>query len=472
MVGDKIVAVGGGFWDENMPDDKVHWIANEGTRVSAIVKHLGSVNMDDPKKQALLDELMASTTDPVDDLNEVMKPGAKVLPAVGIPESRMSNNSFNFTGPVTLYLNAPDQGGRVTIPVIDAKPERVIAVEKVIRFDPDYKNRKGYDPKFLDPNASDFEVPVPVVSGAREAELLKGSNGKSRVLKYHHYELVMNEDRRLQMWSAVNVDYDPHLKAKGDRKSFGSDKWIPDPRIPGEFQIMDAEFYKPAGNIDRGHIVRREDNAWGESDEEVEFANSDTFHWTNCTPQHEAFNQSAPGKNDPTYIGMKGLWGDFENHVQKNLKGEDTRACIFAGPVLDGKDPSKDFGFGKIKYPLQFWKVIAVPVAQDSTRKLTVFGFLLSQRDVVKKFGIEIFRPGRFKKYQVPLAVITNLTGVDFHKRLHDADVMAGNGDGVPIVDGSEIAEFVVGSNERRPRENCQVACHALRRRMAIAAAS
>ena len=114
------------------------------------------------------------------------------------------------------------------------------------------------------------------------------------------------------------------------------------------------------------------------------------------------------------------------------LTGEDTRACILAGPVLDDKDPSKDFGFGKIKYPLQFWKVIAVPTAQDGTRKLTVFGFVLSQRDVVKEFGIEVFRPGRFKKYQTSLAKITEMTGVQFHVRLHDADVMAGETDNVP----------------------------------------
>jgi len=80
-----------------------------------------------------------------------------------------------------------------------------------------------------------------------------------------------------------------------------------------------------------------------------------------------------------------------------------------------------------------------VPRAQDGARRLTVFGFLLSQRDVVHKFGIEVFRPGKFKKYQVSLTRISELTGVEFHKRLHDADVMAGEGQHVPIADGHEI---------------------------------
>jgi endonuclease G len=445
MVGGRVVAVGGGFWEEGMPDDKVHWIANEGIRVSALVKHLGNVKLDDPKKRLLLDDLMASSTDPVDELaNEMSKPipspGSQILSPNRMPETKMAGNNFSFSGPVTIHVYAsPEASKTVAAPVIDVTPAVAVAAEKVMRFDPDYKSREGYDPKFLDPHDSKFEVPVPTVHKSREGELLKGSSGKPRILKYHHYELVMNEDRRLQMWSAVNVDYDPDFKSDRDRKAFGTDKWIPDPRIPGETQIMDPEFYKPAGNIDRGHIVRREDNAWGATEGEIEFANSDTFHWTNCTPQHEAFNQSAPGRNDPTYIGMKGLWGDFENHVQQNLTGDDTRACILAGPVLADKDPSHDFGFGAIKYPLEFWKVVVVPRAQDGARRLTVFGFLLSQRDVVHKFGIEVFRPGKFKKYQVSLTRISELTGVEFHKRLHDADVMAGEGQHVPIADGHEI---------------------------------
>ena len=453
MIGDKVVAVGGGFWDRSMPDDKVHWIANEGARVSAIVKHLGGVRMDDPAKQAMLNELMASTSDPVDELAaEMAKPGPP-QPSIRIAEGGASHNAFNFSGPVSIHVYAPAAPSPLPEQKVAKDIGQVVAVEKVIRFDPDYKGRKGYDPKFLDPDDPAFEVPVPTVRQSRQHELLKGSNGKPRVLKYHHYELVMNEERFLQMWSAVNVDYDEELKAKGDRKSFGSDKWIPDPRIPGEIQVQDAEFYKPAGNIDRGHIVRREDNAWGRTDEEIEFANSDTFHWTNCTPQHEAFNQSVPGKNDPTYIGMKGLWGDFENHVQKNLGGEDTKACILAGPVLDAGDPSKDFGFGAIKYPLRFWKIIAVPTTEDGERKLTVFGFMLSQRDVVKKFGIEEFHPGRFKKYQISLAKITDMTGVEFHRRLHAADVLAGETETIPIANRDEKLR-VRGGARSRPAGN------------------
>jgi endonuclease G len=449
MVGDKIVTIGGGTWDDSMPDDSIHWIANEGARVSAVVKRLGEMRMEDSDKQALLNDVLSNTTDPADEItSEMARPSAR--PTARVIGGGGGNNQFNISGPVTIHIYAPKTDGESTPAQVAAPAEaaKVVAVEKVIRFDSNYRSREGYDPKFLNPDDPNFAVPTPTVSEERQRELLKDKSGKPRVLKYHHFELVMNEDRYLQMWSAVNVDYNPELKAKGDRKSFGSDKWIPDPRIPGEIQIQDPEFYKPAGNIDRGHIVRREDNAWGANDEEIEFANSDTFHWTNCTPQHEAFNQSTPGKNDPTYKGMKGLWGDFENYVQKSLNGEDARACILAGPVLSGKDPSKDFGYGPVKYPLQFWKVIAVPVSTDGEARLTVYGFILSQQDVVNRFGIETFRAGPFRKYQASLAAITRVTGVIFHDKLHKADVLSGRDDRVLMDDNSHAA----GLQESLPR--------------------
>lgn len=433
----RVVATDGSFWKEEMGDDRVRWIANEGARVSSIVARLAGLVLPDAKEQAILKELLTTTTDPVDDLATrqdapavalagVEKTVRSAAPALVSGEGGVTNNIFNFSGPATIHIYAPS----APAPQAErAESERSVAVEAAIRFDPNYKNREGYDPSFLDPNG-DILVPVPSIAPEREAEILKGRNGAPLVLKYHHFELVMNEARRLQMWSAVNVDYDSKKKSKGDRKSFGTDKWVPDKRIAAEAQIFDADFYKPAGNIDRGHIVRREDNAWGESASEIEFANSDTFHWTNCTPQHEAFNQADPGRNDGTYAGMHGLWGDFENYIQQSRKGDDTKCCILAGPVLDKDDPAADFGSGPIQYPLRFWKVVCVVEPKETSgateNKLQAFGFVLSQKPVVDRFGIEAFGPGRFKRYQVSLGEITRLTGVVFDQALHEADALKG----------------------------------------------
>jgi endonuclease G len=43
-------------------------------------------------------------------------------------------------------------------------------------------------------------------------------------------------------------------------------------------------------DLDRGHLVRRLDPAWGASDAEARAANDDTFHFTNASPQHREFN--------------------------------------------------------------------------------------------------------------------------------------------------------------------------------------
>ncbi|MCA0302495.1 MAG: DNA/RNA non-specific endonuclease [Proteobacteria bacterium] len=458
MKNGRIVAAGGGYWTDGMRDDEIHWIANEGIRVSAIVGRLSAMTLAKPEEQAILRDLLASTTDPVDDINRrtavvanPLAPESVALAGIGPslsipfpPEAAMANNQFIFNGPVTIHVHAPGTAA----PAPAAAPAGAVvatapapaAEEASIRFDPNYANRKGYDPAFLDPRG-DIRVPAPTVAAERLDEMLKGRDGKPLVLKYHHFELAMNETRRLQMWSAANVDYDPARKPDGSRTSFGKDKWILDKRIPSTAQLTDPDFYKPAGQVDRGHIVRREDNAWGDSDREVEFANSDTFHWTNCTPQHAAFNRSSPGGD---YGDIKGLWGDFENYIQQSRKGKDTRACILAGPVLDAKDPVADFGDGEIAYPVRFWKVVCV--AEPSTgngKRLRTFGFVLSQKPVVDKFGIEAFGAGRFKRYQVSLAKITELTGVVFADPLHAADALHGAPESLRITSGRQVVGLV-----------------------------
>lgn len=426
-----ILNIHGEVWTREMGDDAVKWIANEGTRVSAIVKRLAAMQAATPAEASILKSLLATTADPVAEAVAAVAAGpapekisapdrlaGQFVTAGG--ESTMPGIQFTFTGPVT--INITQAPAAAAVPV-EAVPKDF---EKSIRFDPDYEGRAGYDPAFLDEGGT-IAVPVPRVAEARAAELLRGDDGNPLILKYHHFELVMNKKRRLQMWSAVNVDYAADRKVEGDRESWGRDKWIPDPRIPGNVQIFDAEFYKPAGNIDRGHVVRREDNEWGDSALEIEFANSDTFHWTNCTPQHEAFNQATPGKTDKTYRGMEGIWGAFENYVQNSRKGDDTRACILAGPILADDDPGADFGMGTIQYPIRFFKVVCVAEkAPDGAKALRVFGFILSQQDVVDRFGIERFGPGRFQRHQVPLTEIEAAAGLEFDAVLHEADVMSG----------------------------------------------
>ncbi|PJG47221.1 hypothetical protein CAF53_02415 [Sphingobium sp. LB126] len=420
--GNDILKKNGSVWSPGDPDEDIDWIANEGIRISFLVKALSAITPANPTGRRLLDELLAGTIDPADDVANLTTTGAmeaapKVDPTITPPEPQLLNGgdmsvTMNFTGPVTIYV-----GGGQPIPnaPTTAAPTPPVAEEKALRFDPNYDDREGYDPGFL---GNGILVPLPSVSAARDGEMYK-ENGEILVLKYHHYSLATNADRRIQMWSAVNVDYDPAKRMVSGRDFFGRDRWIGDPRIPAKFQLADADVYGPAGQFDRGHIVRREDNAWGATPNEVEFANSDTFHWTNCTPQHAAFNRENAGG---IYKGVLGIWGGFESHIQKDLQTGDTRACILAGPVLAADDTKEDFGTGPIQYPETFWKVVAV-ASQDAggARSLRTYGFLLSQKDVIARFGVE-FAPGEYARYQVPLATITEKTGVVFNAVLLNAD--------------------------------------------------
>jgi endonuclease G len=310
-----------------------------------------------------------------------------------------------FTGPVTIVIDSQ----------ADASGVLGEAFERSIQFDPDYSDRKGYQAGFL---GDGLKVALPGVVAGRKAEMLM-KDGKVQVLDYHHYSLAMNATRRLTMWTAANVDYSPERRqAGGARTSFGSDRWAYDPRIPAEVQLGE-QFYGPAKQSDRGHIVRRQDSAWGDNEQEVEYSNSDTFHWTNCTPQHAAFNRAAaPSK----YHQQEGLWGGFEMYTQSQLQKGDTRACIFAGPILADDDPDVDLGHGPVKIPRRFWKVVVVKAPGPKKSVLQAYGFVLDQKELLDKFGIE-FAPGRFSRYRAALRDISTASGVQFDKALLDSEI-------------------------------------------------
>jgi endonuclease G len=405
----KIVSIDGTEWNEDMGDDKVHWIANEGARISAVVRALGEVRLDNADQQSVLNNLLADTGDPVEEVKKILDGTAPESTQVGaaVPAIATSDGKIVFSGQVTIILGQS----------ADAASATGEAFEKTLQFDPNYDDREGYKPDFL---GKGLTVPLPTVAAARAPELLL-KDGKPQVLDYHHYSLVMNAKRRLPMWTAANVDYSPERRKIGGRAGFGSDKWVFDPRIPAQYQLGE-QFYGPAKQSDRGHIVRRQDSAWGDTPEEVEFANSDTFHWTNCTPQHAAFNRAAaPSK----YHLSEGIWGGFEVYTQGQLQHGDTRACILAGPVLADDDLEVDLGKGPVLVPRTFWKVVVVKTANVKKPGVQAYGFLLDQKDLLDKFGIE-FAPGRFARYRAALKDITTASGVEFDKLIHSAEAALG----------------------------------------------
>lgn len=109
-------------------------------------------------------------------------------------------------------------------------------------------------------------MPPPRLRDAAYSGALK-QKGEPWVIPYYHYSLVMNEQRRLLAWAAVNVNCSKESRRfTKTGKEYGGEDWRIDPRVAVEapgLQLEGAHFYKPATKIDRGHIVRREDSAWG-----------------------------------------------------------------------------------------------------------------------------------------------------------------------------------------------------------------
>jgi endonuclease G len=421
MQGNDILLKGGGVWRPGIADSEIDWVANEGIRVSKIHADLTRFATQDPVKNARLRMLLVKSIDPVATGELRSEPIAAEVPVAmpqtpsltGIPAMNVVVN-----GTANFYMAGAENAGTANPAASVQQPpvgdDRVaaapLATEKKLRFDPSYDGRPGYDENFL----PGFTVPLP--KGSLDEVIRQGSGQK--VLRYHHYSLVMHKERRLCIWAASNVNYD-QSKRRRTRDEFGTDTWKLDPRILGERQIEDAELYAPAKKFDRGHIIRRDDIAWGDTPEEEEFGNSDSFHFTNCTPQHEQFNRAM--------FQFHGLWGELENHIAKQAGFLQNLLTVFAGPVLAHGDPPQDFGLGAdLQIPIQFWKVILAVENAQSKPRLRAYGFLLSQQDAIDRWGWENrFRAGKFREQQVSLARITAEARVQFPQIALDSDPMA-----------------------------------------------
>jgi endonuclease G, mitochondrial len=254
-----------------------------------------------------------------------------------------------------------------------------------VEIDKNYVNRQGYQADFLGASVS---LPVlnldQIKNAAKNIAAVAGQD--NTVLHYHHFSIVMNRRRQLAYYTAVNID--GAMSKNPERKG---DKWYFDPRI-AESEQIGGDLYA-RNQLDRGHLVRRLDPAWGDNKEAL-WANNDTFHFTNCSPQHARFNQNSA------------TWQGIENYLLHQLAQEGRRRLnIFTGPVLTEVDPI----YRGVRLPLHFWKIA---VYNDTNANLVAAAYLLSQEDLVKNVeGLEAFKPNTF---QVKVDEIMERTELDF----------------------------------------------------------
>ena len=311
---------------------------------------------------------------------------------------------------VTVSVGTPSRPSPIVRSVATAAdqpaPAGVEAEERVV-VDQDYSDRPGYDPNFLD----SLKVPLPTISSGMEKDTATvrsdaQKNGDPFELAYYHYSVYMNKRRRTAWFSAANIDGDrrqPIGKREGDR-------WYLDTRIDRSEQLG-QEAYEHG--IDRGHLTRRDDTAWGDDVESATAANNDTFHFTNCALQASPFNRG------------KDRWQGLEQFLlEQHAKKERRRMTVITGPLFSPNDPvyKNDRMKYSVRCPLQYWKV-CVLIRRDDTPAAT--GFILGQEDIQDLPGFEaVFDVAAT---QIKIADLEKKTGLDFG-RLREFDHFAQGG--------------------------------------------
>jgi endonuclease G, mitochondrial len=269
---------------------------------------------------------------------------------------------------ITVSIGAAQQALQQAAP---AAVEAEIAEEGVV-IDQDYSTRPGYDPNFLD----GVTVPLPKFTTKSMEEDTAQVRTDARKhndpfeLAYYHYSVYMNKKRRTAWFSAANVDGD-HRPAIGTRSG---DRWYRDMRIQKTEQLGQEAF---EAGIDRGHLTRREDTAWGKDAAAATKANNDTFHFTNCSLQASHFNRG------------KDRWQGIEQYLlEKHAKKDKRRMTVITGPLFAANDPvyQNDKMDYSVRCPLQYWKVCAL-VRDDGSVSATAF--LLNQSEIRDLPGFE-----------------------------------------------------------------------------------
>jgi endonuclease G len=352
------------------------------------------------------------------DRNEAAEPDDDAAPPSRPPAPRAQTmrvgaNSVTMEVPLRISISLGSAASSVDVDM-RASADDTEAMREPYR-DEDYDSREGYDPLFLG-DELEVAMPTPV-----NPDALATTESGDSLLHYQNFSLAMHAKRRCALFAASNVTREAELRRPDPNETYtrralsglgenDQERWFLDPRIDASYQLPDIFFTKDRQAFDKGHLVRRDDVAWGETYDLLRRANGDTYHVTNCSPQVADFNRSALGEVN---------WGDLENLVLSQAASE--RLCVFAGPVL-GRSDDVFLGRGdegeilRVRIPSRYWKVVVATAGDE----LIAFGFVLEQdlSDVDWEFAV----PDEFRPLQERISVIEAMAGIRFSDAIRDAD--------------------------------------------------
>jgi endonuclease G len=352
------------------------------------------------------------------------------------------------------------------------------------RRDEDFSDRAGYETGFI----PGCHIALPSLKNVkfRPARNLEARIGEDPYeLRYHHFSIVMNAERRSAFFTACNIDgstirainrkdktvieeptiFDlqvERLEAAEAADDFAIDHRVHEDeqmgiemyekqRVPGYADPQDRN--RIARMFQKGHIIMRSDPAWGPI-EMAKLSERDTFFYTNAAPQLGFFNQGSP-VNRP---GGKGKlrWRAVETYVLRNARTMRERVSVFAGPVFDEDDPE----YRGVQVPMSFWK-IAMWADPEHDRRIRSIALLAEQRTVLERLtnGVpeamerldeltgpsperfdEIAELQRVSEFLTTVEHIEKLTDLTFPDLVRDGDVRAGESTAHNIANDGDIA--------------------------------
>lgn len=405
---------------------------NEGVRISAIYKHLQTRLAGlPPAWQLLLKEAL--------ELSATATSGGPVLspprPGPGKPESKedpngsptpttpepimSDSNEVRMTIPLEVTVRV---GATATAPASALKAKALPTLTKgaeAKKLDRDYSNRTGYQKDHIP--GQNIPLPKPKANGIADGQIAalraSESNPDAGELLYEHFTVVMHKTKRMALFTATNIDGTTYLNVDRDtglvRPGQEGETWYKDPRISESF-CTGQDFYSAWSTyFDRGHLTRRTDPTWGTA-ASAERANADTFHFTNCSPQHFRFNQTTP------------YWQGAERYVLENglLKAQDRKPInVFQGPIFND---TIDLYADDLQIPSSFFKIIV----WESTNGLKAVGLVVDQLALLSESRVNLGQPHEVhnvnvNQWRVAITNIEQRTGLDFGAKVRGADTIS-----------------------------------------------
>jgi endonuclease G, mitochondrial len=348
------------IWTEEMGEAEKGWIANQGVRISAIYTMLTERRFEDPKANTVRQRLLSA----------LASAPRLILSELSPPPDDESLEKQGADSPAEFF-----------------------------------KDASGYDPDFLSRRIS-----LPKVKSQEDRDQLAVLIGTDRAveLKYTHFSIVFDAERRFARFTAVNIDGNSLVRNSGVETS-----WRRDGRIDVERQCDDDFYVKSIATeavyFQRGHLVRRVDPSWGDEEESVR-AVKDTFHFTNAAPHVANFNNT--------------IWGNLEDYLLDKCDRTRRRMTVFTGPVFRASDP-RNYGKkrrnGPFQIPVEYWKVAVI---QKTNNKIAAAAFKVGHGDMLDDLmadervfdGLQPYAPQELvdNGIQTTIEIIEKETGLDF----------------------------------------------------------